>query len=263
MAPPARLTTSLAIDSIADIWADSGDTMSPEDLNIARAGGFTSAWSLIGGPTPPRQLWNFVWRMLTGMGVEVNRSGILGYSDEIDYESEAAVTAGTAIYIASTPNGPNTTEGVADPLATDSTVWTAIATLDDITAANIDGILGVTSGGTGVTSYAALETALNIAPDTGPVLASRRRNAVDAQSGSYTLLPADEGKTLLWDTSSTGGNAGLPDLVASENGWRVRFIKGVGSQHVDLDAQQWRHDRGRYDLHAQRAERDCRGGVDW
>ena len=98
----------------------------------------------------------------------------------------------------------------------------------------LNGILDVASGGTGVTSYTALEAALNIGSDTGPVLAIRRRDTVDAQSGSYTLLAADEGKTLLWDTSSTGGNAGLPDLVASENGWRARFIKTAAANTLIL-----------------------------
>ena len=120
----------------------------------------------------------------------------------------------------------------------------------------LNGILDVASGGTGVTSYTALEAALNIGSDTGPVLAIRRRDEVDAQSGSYTLLAADEGKTLLWDTSSTGGNAGLPDLVASENGWRGALHQGSGSQHVDLDAEQWRYDRGGVHLHDPRAERN-------
>ena len=234
MAPPARLPQSLALDDIASIWADSGDRMTPEQLGIVRSTGFGAAYSLPGGETPSRQLFNDTWYRLTSMAVEVNRSGVLPYDDGVDYSSEAAVTAGTAVYLANATNGPNTTLGIVSPLTVGQTTWATIATLDDITAANIDGVLGVTSGGTGVTSYAALETALNIAPDTGPVTASRRRNAVDAQSGSYTLLPADEGKTLLWDTSSTGGNAGLPDLTASENGWRVRFIKGDAANTLIL-----------------------------
>ena len=230
-----RQDYSLQIDSLSEIWADSGDVMTPEQLSIARSTGWGSAFSLPGGPTPSRQLFNFFHRVYSTLGYEINVNGAgLPWDARIDYNAQALVTEGTGVYLSNTPNGPNTTAGVSDPTGASQTEWNQIATLDDLTAANIDGILGVTSGGTGVTSYAALETALNIAPDTGPVLASRRRNAVDAQSGSYTLLPADEGKTLLWDTSSTGGNAGLPDLVASENGWRVRFIKGAAANTLIL-----------------------------
>ena len=117
----------------------------------------------------------------------------------------------------------------------------------------LNGILDVASGGTGVTSYTALEAALNLGSDTGPVLAIRRRDTVDAQSGSYTLLAADEGKTLLWDTSSGGGNAGLPDLVSSENGWRARFIKGDAANTLILtpDGSDMIEGASTFTIHAQ------------
>jgi len=82
-------------------WALTGDTATPESEGLMRATGWPASYSQPGGDTPSREVFNQLFREITGMLFEINNhGGILGWDVTQQYRHPALVIypGGGAIY---------------------------------------------------------------------------------------------------------------------------------------------------------------------
>ncbi len=121
----ARDEQSLKIKS----WAESGDRAEPEAASpvLDRAEGWTSVFSQVGGEAPQREVFNQLFREITGMLVELNKhGGLLEWSSGQDYEHPAFVTTATGkIYVSTRASGPNE-GGAVNPISNSPVRWAEV-----------------------------------------------------------------------------------------------------------------------------------------
>lgn len=72
-------------------WAATGDVATPESTGLTRATGWPLSYSQVGGDTPSREVFNQMFREITGMLDEINTKGILPWDPTIAYEHPAYV----------------------------------------------------------------------------------------------------------------------------------------------------------------------------
>ena len=108
-------------------WALNGDRTDPDDPSLSppldRNIGWPPSFSAAGGNTPRREVVNQLFREITGMLVEINKTGILEYSDQLNYVQGAFVRVETKLYFALRANGPGVVGGAVSPTADGQTAW--------------------------------------------------------------------------------------------------------------------------------------------
>ena len=220
-----RLEYGLEIASMTDLWASAGDPLPPEDpaINIDRRTGFDPSMSLPGGPPVPRQLFNWSWRIFSTLGSEVNQHGVLEWSDQVNYLHTAQVSKNGRSFISTVNSGPGVPIGDVDPELAGQTAWVELLRVGVLRWNDIDGILPVAKGGTGVSSIPSLRALLNIPEsaqgtlpiggDVGEILQKTGSGdyVVDWQRLSWDdidgILPVSRGGT--GSTSSSGARSAL------------------------------------------------------
>jgi len=101
-------------------WAATGDVATPESTGLTRATGWPASYSQVGGDTPSREVFNQMFREITGMLNEVNtRGGILPWDTSIAYVHPALVMGGDGTVYRSVRN--NT--GVNPTTDADASDW--------------------------------------------------------------------------------------------------------------------------------------------
>ena len=224
---------------MADIWASAGDVLPPEHPTIGitnRAGGFPRSWSLPGGPTPPRQLWNWFWRVVSTFGAEVaTAGGALPWDARQVYASlPALVSHGGRHWAANEQTGPGTLLGAVEPTAQQST-WVPVLLAGQVGFENLAGVLGLEQGGTGASTAAGARAALGAAAAThthGSQDVGRRR--IRNVSGAVTVATADDRVVFAFNTAGSNGVANLPDLTSAHDGWSAIFTKRGAANTVTL-----------------------------
>ena len=105
-------------------FAETGDITTPPGHGINLAAGYDVSYEQVGGNRPPRQVFNWFWRLLTSLAREVNQRGLLEWNNTIDYEHPAAVLGSNGtIYTSRSDSGPGS-GGAVDPVGlTGSTRW--------------------------------------------------------------------------------------------------------------------------------------------
>ena len=105
-------------------FAETGDITTPPGHGINLAAGYDVSYEQVGGNRPPRQVFNWFWRLLTSLAREVNQRGLLEWNNTIDYEHPAAVMGSNgSIYTSRFDSGPGS-GGAVDPVGlTGSTRW--------------------------------------------------------------------------------------------------------------------------------------------
>ena len=109
-----------------DPFAETGDTTDPLAHGINLDAGYDVSYEQVGGNRPPRQVFNWFWRLVTSFIREGNKRGLREWDVIIDYEHPAAVMGSDAtIYTSTADSGPNS-GGAVDPTDTmGSTRWRA------------------------------------------------------------------------------------------------------------------------------------------
>ena len=112
---------------LAGLWASdaNADRADPEAENITRTQGWTVAYEQQrSGRTPEREVFNQLFRELTGLFVEkIRLGGVLFYDQEIDYYQYARVLGSDGRkYVALVANGPSTAN-ISDPVADSGRIW--------------------------------------------------------------------------------------------------------------------------------------------
>ena len=210
---------------MATVWALTGDPLPPEDpaINIDRQTGFSPAMSLPGGPPVPRQVFNWSWRIFSTLGSEVNQHGVLEWSDQVNYLHTAQVSKNGRAFISTVNSGPGVPIDAVDPELAGQTAWVELLRVGILRWNDIDGILPVAKGGTGVSSIPSLRALLNIPEaaqgtlpiggDVGEILQKTGSGdfVVDWQRLSWDdidgILPINRGGT--GSTSSSGARSSL------------------------------------------------------
>ena len=207
-----RLAYGLEIDDMQSIWSRTGDPLPPEDpsINLDRSTGFTPAMSLPGGPPVPRQVFNWSWRVFSTLGSEVNQHGVLEWSDQVNYLHTASVAKNGRSFISTVNSGPGVPIGPQDPELAEQTAWVELLRVGILRWNDIDGILPVAKGGTGVSSIPSLRALLNIpepAQGTLPIGGDRGEVLQKTGSGDFVV----DWQRLSWDdidgvlTANRGG----------------------------------------------------------
>jgi len=94
------------LGEVTEIWAVSGDTVVPP---VTFQNGWNIVYSQSGGLKPERTSFNFLFRQLYAMGLDVSQfGGALPYSATIDFKVDAFVTFSNNAYICIQANGPTT-----------------------------------------------------------------------------------------------------------------------------------------------------------
>lgn len=104
---------------ITSVFASSGDTQSPEAAGLTTAEGWPVQYSQPGGPKPQRTVFNFLYRALFALGVDVNKMGAcLDWNASIAYNQYARVNGSDGVlYRAVQANTGN------NPVGDDGTYW--------------------------------------------------------------------------------------------------------------------------------------------
>ena len=98
-----------------DSFADGGDVTDPVTHGITLSAGYDVSYEQAGGNRPPRQVFNWFWRLVTSFISEINRRGLPEWDASIDYEHPAAVLGSNSqIYTSTADSGPNS-GGAVDP----------------------------------------------------------------------------------------------------------------------------------------------------
>ena len=179
--------------------------------------------SLPGGPPVPRQLFSWAWRVFSTLGSEVNQHGVLEWSDQVNYLHTAQVSKNGRSFISTVNSGPGVPIDAVDPELAGQTAWVELLRVGLLRWNDIDGILPVAKGGTGVSSIPSLRALLNIPEsaqgtlpiggDVGEILQKTGSGdyIVDWQRLSWDdidgILPINRGGT--GSTSSSGARSAL------------------------------------------------------
>ena len=179
----ARDPDSLTIEK----WATTGDVRTPEDRGLNEAVGWPADFSQVGGRRPTRELFNWLFRVLTAMAVELNSHGLLEWSNQVDYQHPAAVLASDGmVYLSKLASGPNQ-GGAIDPTGSQgSTRWRPVA--DPVQDASTS-VKGQVELATAAEVVAGTDTQRAV---TSAGLAARTPNASTTVKGQVELATAAE-----------------------------------------------------------------------
>jgi len=115
----ARDTDALKIE----LWAATGDRGNPENYGLDRSTGWTVGYEQAGsGQEPEREVFNQLFRELSGLFLEIQNVGILVWANDVDYRAGAIVAKGELLYRATGNSGPGL-GGAVDPASGDATKW--------------------------------------------------------------------------------------------------------------------------------------------
>ena len=100
----ARDTDALKVPK----WAASGDVEDPASGSLPYAGGWTSTYSSSGGALPKREHFNWLFRVLGALGVEINtHGGVLEWDSTIAYDHPALVMGSNNVVYKSVRDSTN------------------------------------------------------------------------------------------------------------------------------------------------------------
>ncbi len=109
-------------------WAEDGERMTPEQMNVSRDNGLGVEFSQLGGRNVPRELFNQLMREKTGCMYSFNRFGSISeWSAEIDYwhtntASAFVIGSNGRLYVSLSGSGPATNDAT-DPTQAGQTKW--------------------------------------------------------------------------------------------------------------------------------------------
>ena len=105
-----------------ELWADGGDRADPEDVGIDRSVGWPVSYEQVGGNNPSREIWNQIFRELSGWSLDRLRMGVPRWDSDVNYIHPAFVTAGDDLYVSLESNGPDT-GNATNPTTAGQTIW--------------------------------------------------------------------------------------------------------------------------------------------
>ena len=125
---------------IGNLWASTGERELPETTTLTpplvRTTGWSPTFSVAGGDTLRREVWNQRLREIDGLAASTMQFGIEPYDADIDYPQGAKCRIDGTIYSALAANGP--TGGNAESPSDDSqTSWETLAGSTDVPDAPI------------------------------------------------------------------------------------------------------------------------------
>ena len=236
-------------------WGNSpqqaNDILAPSDTLYDS--GWDDSFTVNGGNKPKQETFNWLHEAETAVEADVNRHGAsLPWDEEIDYEHEAVVTRNGRIHVSLDSPGVN-----IDPAAANNGKWSIGFQPDEflsmiqnaqftlhtdvgirgdgssgdpvrlITPVNPShlGTIPVSSGGTGVTTLAALQALLGIGGGV-VVLISTQNVSLDSDDNNALVV-----------MGTGGGNRtlSLPSLDASHAGFLVRVAKSNSTNTLIID----------------------------
>ena len=100
---------SVNLSGMSGVWAaDRSDNIEPDDAvalspgpALVRRSGWPESFSATDGPGPRREVFNQIFREITGMLVELNQHGLLEWDERFNYMHPAAVLHNGNVYLSS------------------------------------------------------------------------------------------------------------------------------------------------------------------